>query len=75
MHAELHDGGRWGATLWADESYPYVMVFTGDIPEIGRKGLAVEPMSCPPDAFRSKDGVVVLEPDASWMGTWGIEPR
>jgi aldose 1-epimerase len=75
VHAELHDGGRWDVTLWADESYPYVMVFTGDIPQIGRKGLAVEPMSCPPDAFRSKDGVVVLEPDASWMGTWGIEPR
>jgi aldose 1-epimerase len=68
------EDGR-GATLWVDESYPYVMVFTGDLPEVGRRGLAVEPMSCPPNAFRSGDALVVLEPGASWTGTWGIEPR
>jgi aldose 1-epimerase len=66
------DGSR--TALWMDESYPYVMVFTGDIDEIGRRGLAVEPMSCPPNAFRSGDAVV-LEPGASWTGTWGITPR
>ena len=64
-----------GRTLWVDERYPYVMVFTGDIPSVQRRALAVEPMTCPPNAFRSSDAVVLLEPDASWIGTWGIEPR
>ena len=42
-------------TLWVDERFAYVMVFTGDTLEAGdrRPALAVEPMSCPPDAFRS----------------------
>jgi len=73
---ELGDGaGRRAVTLWVDESYPYLMVFTGDLPEVGRRGLAVEPMSCPPNAFRSGDALVVLEPGATWKGAWGIELR
>ena len=73
---QLSDGeGHRRTTLWVDESYPYVMVFTGDLAEVGRRGLAVEPMTCPPNAFRSGDAVVVLEPGGSWTGTWGIEPQ
>jgi aldose 1-epimerase len=64
-----------GVTLWVDESYPYVMVFTGDLPEVSRRGLAVEPMTCAPNAFRSGDGLVVLEPGASTTGAWGITPH
>ena len=46
-------GGR-SLTLWVDESYPYLMLFTGDpLPDVARRSLAVEPMTCPPDAFRS----------------------
>ena len=31
-------------TLWVDESYPYLMLFTGDpLPDIDRRSLAVEP--------------------------------
>jgi aldose 1-epimerase len=63
-----------GVVLWVDESYPYVMVFTGDLPEVGRRGLAVEPMTCAPNAFRSGDGLLVLEPGASTTGAWGITP-
>ena len=63
-------------TLWVDESYPYLMVFTGDLPDVARRGLAVEPMTCPPNAFRSGTKLVdQLEPGVSWVGTWGIEPR
>ena len=62
-------------TLWMDESYRYVMVFTGDRPDVERRGLAVEPMTCPPNAFRSGEAVVMLAPGASWAGTWGIEPH
>ena len=52
---ELDDtaGGR-GVTLWMDEHFGYVMVFTGDTLEpVSRRrtSIAVEPMSCPPDAL------------------------
>jgi aldose 1-epimerase len=65
-----------GITLWVDESYPYVMVFTGDpLPDIARHAIAVEPMTCPPNAFRTHDSLIVLEPGESTASTWGIEPR
>ena len=60
-----------GRTLWVDESYPYVMVFTGDIPAVQRRGLAVEPMTCPPNAFRSGDALVTLEPGESTTARGG----
>ena len=62
-----------GTTLWADESYPYLMIFTGDgLPDVERRSLAVEPMTCAPNAFVSGDGLVLLEPGRSHTGTWGI---
>jgi aldose 1-epimerase len=62
-------------TLWADESYPYLMVFTGDtLPDGGRRSLAVEPMTCAPNAFRSGAGLVRLEPEQTHTSSWGIVP-
>ncbi|HYN52058.1 MAG TPA: aldose 1-epimerase family protein, partial [Thermoleophilaceae bacterium] len=50
-----------GLSLWVDESYPYLMLFTGDpLPDVARRSLAVEPMTCPPNAFRSGDALVRL---------------
>jgi aldose 1-epimerase len=60
--------------LWLDAAYPYVMVFTGDLSAVNRGGLAVEPMTCPPNAFRSGEALVVLEPGDSHTGTWGLSP-
>src|SRR5207302_3280289 len=53
--------------MWLDQHYRHVMVFSGDsLPaERRRRGLAVEPMTCPPDAFRSHTDLIVLEPDES----------
>jgi aldose 1-epimerase len=50
------------------------MVFTGDTlsPERRRRGLAVEPMTCPADAFNSGDGVLTIPPGGSVEGRWGI---
>ncbi len=67
-----------GVTVWMDEHFGYVMVFTGDTLEPTtrrRASIAVEPMSCPPDALRSGVDLVRLEPGASWSGRWGINPR
>ncbi|HKY11771.1 MAG TPA: aldose 1-epimerase family protein [Gaiellaceae bacterium] len=62
-------------SLWVDERYPYLMIFTGDpLPDVARRSLAVEPMTCPPNAFRSGEGVIRLEPGESARSTWGIIP-
>jgi aldose 1-epimerase len=73
---ELRDPDR-GAqvSLWVDRSYPYLMLFTGDaLANVNRRSLAVEPMTCPPNAFRTGDALIRLEPGASFTGTWGITP-
>ena len=64
-----------GADVWMDEAYRYVMLFTGDpLPDVNRRSLAVEPMTCPPNAFRSGESLVRLEPGESWTTAWGIAP-
>jgi aldose 1-epimerase len=72
VRVEAPDGRA--ATLWMDGAFGYVMVFTGDTlaPERRRRGLAVEPMTCAPDAFNSGDGLVVIRPGASFARRWGI---
>ncbi|MCZ4497082.1 MAG: aldose epimerase, partial [Thermoleophilia bacterium] len=57
-----------------DRSYPWIQLFTGDtLPaERRRRGLAVEPMTAPANAFRSGTDVVRLEPGASTTSTWHL---
>jgi aldose 1-epimerase len=76
VRVELHDPGSGDrVVLWADEAYGYLQVFTGDpLPDVARRSLAVEPMTCPPNAFRTGEALVRLEPGASWTGAWGIDP-
>jgi aldose 1-epimerase len=64
-------------SLWVDASYPYLMLFSGDtLADVRRRrrGLAVEPMTCPPNAFRTGEALIRLAPGASFTGTWGIAP-
>jgi len=65
-----------GTAVWLDDSYRYLQLFTGDVvPEPRRRrGLAVEPMTCPPDALHSGEGVRRLEPGESTTSTWGLAP-
>ena len=66
---------RLGATeVWGDEAFGWFQLFSGEtLPEPERRrSLAVEPMTCPPDALRSGTDLVVLEPGQSWTGSWGI---
>ena len=73
-----HAGTGRAVTLWADAAaYPWLQVFTGDsLPLAARRtsGIAVEPMTCPPDAFNSGDDLLVLEPGQEFAATWGITP-
>jgi aldose 1-epimerase len=62
------------AELWVDESYPYVEVFTGDglSADRARRGLAAEPMTCPPNAFQSGEGLAGLDPGERLVSRWGV---
>lgn len=59
---------------WDPAGLPWVQIHTADrpdAPELSRIGLAVEPMSCPPDAFNSGQDLVILAAgerhDAQWL--------
>ena len=70
------DGGR-SATLWVDEHYPYLEIFTADaVPEPQRRrgGLGVEPMTCPPNGFATGEDVRRLAPGEALTTRWGISP-
>jgi aldose 1-epimerase len=73
---ELRDPDRGTqVSLWVDASYRYLMLFSGDtVPDVRRRrrSLAVEAMTCPPNAFRTGEALIRLTPGASFTGTWGI---
>ncbi|MCC9196738.1 aldose-1-epimerase [Arthrobacter sp. zg-Y820] len=49
----LTSAGGTGGSGW-------LQVYSGE--ELGRRGMAVEPMTCPPDAFNTGTDLVILEP-------------
>ena len=61
---ELRDAARTrgDASGWT-RPIRYVMLFTGDpLPDVARRSIAVEPMTCPPNAFRTGRDLIRLEP-------------
>jgi len=67
--------GRHGVEVWMDRSHSHVMIYSGDtLPDVTRRrrGLAVEPMTCAPDAYNSGAGLIVLQPGETHVTTWGI---
>jgi aldose 1-epimerase len=72
--ARLSGGGRQVA-LWAGEGYHWLQVFTGDAldEQHRRRALAVEPMTCPPNAFASGTDLLVLPPGGTVTRSWGIQ--
>lgn len=70
----LSEPGGGSVTLWMDRGLEWVQVFTAD-PLTGarhRAAVAVEPMSCPPDAFNSGTDLIRLEPGVTVGHRWGI---
>ncbi len=59
--------------IWADESFGYWQVFSGETltADLARRGLAAEPMTAAPDAFNSGRGLRRLEPGEAVAVTWG----
>lgn len=63
--------------LWCDERYPVLQLYSGDTlaPERRRRALAAEPMTCPPNALQTGEGIVLLEPGEEFVGCWGVRLR
>ncbi len=86
MDLERDDGGRAhillqapdhgpALTVWMDQAFKHVTIYTGETvqpPSRRRHGLAIEPMTCPPNAFATGDDLLVLQPEERWEGNWGI---
>ncbi|MCZ2403181.1 aldose 1-epimerase family protein [Paenarthrobacter sp. Z7-10] len=73
----LHDPVGTGVGMSWDTSCPWLQVHTADkpAPQRSRLGLAVEPMTCPPDAFNSGTDLVLLAPGARHHAGWSIFAR
>ncbi|ANY09244.1 aldose 1-epimerase family protein [Pseudonocardia sp. HH130630-07] len=71
------DGG--GTELWAEPAFGWVQVFTpAEFPRQGPDGavtvsraVAVEPMTCPPDALNSGTDLIELVPGEAQVLRWG----
>ena len=60
--------------LAVDEQWPWLQIYTGDqFPEgQHRRSIAVEPMTCPPNALADHVDLLVLDPGGEWSGTWTL---
>lgn len=73
------DAAGSGVQMTWDATCPWVQVHTADKPDPAqsRLGLAVEPMTCAPDAFNASSydydaGLIEIEPAASVTASWRI---
>ena len=76
-HATRAAGSGWnGHCPVTNREFPWIQAFVADpandkgYPDRGR-ALALEPMTCPPDAFNSGIDLLVLHPGQTWTGSWG----
>jgi len=64
--------------VWADASFGWWQLYTSDMFDAGdprrRRSVAIEPMTCGPDAFNSGRDLIELAPGQSWSGRWGVRP-
>jgi aldose 1-epimerase len=69
--------GGTGADLrfWASEGYRWLQVFSGDTlgPDRARRALAIEPMTCPPNAFVTGTDLLTLAPGEAVTHSWGLQ--
>ena len=73
-HARLDLRGR-HSEIWADTAFAYAMCYTGDTlgePADRRRAVAIEPMTCPPNALRTGTSLIELREGERWHASWGI---
>lgn len=63
--------------FWAGAGYRWLQVFSGDTLQAGRqrRALAIEPMTCPPNAFVTGIDLLTLAPGEAVTHSWGIQVR
>jgi aldose 1-epimerase len=68
-------GPQAAVALWAGPGYHWLQVFTGDAlaPQQRRRALAVEPMTCPPNAFVTGSDLITIAPGATVSHQWGLQ--
>jgi aldose 1-epimerase len=54
--------------LWQEITFPYLQIYIP--PE--RNSIAVEPMTCPANAFNSKENLLTLKPNEKFEGSFGV---
>jgi aldose 1-epimerase len=61
--------------LWAGPGYHWLQVFTADPlgEELRRKAVAIEPMTCPPNALVTGEDLLIIQPGDSVSHSWGIQ--
>jgi aldose 1-epimerase len=77
------DGRAWArltgpaaaVAIWLGPGYRWLQVFTGDPlgPDARRRALAIEPMTCPPNAFVTGIDLATVEPGTSVAYSWGVQ--
>ncbi|MDQ0867054.1 aldose 1-epimerase family protein [Arthrobacter globiformis] len=74
VRLQLRDPLGTGVTMTWGEACPWVQLHTADheIPERHRIGLAVEPMTCPPNAFNTGEDLVTLPPGTTHNADWTV---
>jgi aldose 1-epimerase len=60
--------------VWMDQSFAWVQVYSGENlpPAERRRSLAIEPMTCPPNAFRTGRDLIVMRPGEERVMRWGV---
>lgn len=79
-HTFVPNKKNWDAVLESDHlkvimnsDCNFIQVYSGE--KLNRKGLAIEPMSCPPDAFNSKIGLIYLKPTQEQTLNYSISAK
>ncbi len=68
-------GPQAAVALWAGSGYEWLQAFTGDTlgPDRRRRAVAIEPMTCPPNAFVTGTDLLTIAPGASVTHQWGVQ--
>jgi aldose 1-epimerase len=63
--------------IWLGPGYKWLQVFTGDPlgPDARRRAIAIEPMTCPPNAFVTGTDLATLQPGESVAYHWGVHAK
>lgn len=76
LTGECGNGKKLDVVMEADDEFPWLQIFTtGEktVPFPGKgRALAIEPMTCPPNAMVTGEDVIVVEPNRGWRGKWRL---